>query len=343
MRTNYFRFTLLALCVLLASALKAQTTVLTEDFEGASNIFGVSSAASITAGTPSVYNSNLAGFGNVLAVCNSTAEATLGSPVVVGDGQVTVEWDAFHGYLGYNQNTTLSLLNSDGNEIASYTYNCQACNVTAVSIGGNAAPGFEAFGFQNANGFSGNNKPYTASNYGHVSVNVTAMGGVTITFKRANAELKTVLGSVGSLKKDIAKIKVESKVNNTDRICAFDNFKITTDAFEVDPNYVEDIAAMTITSDEKLTFGPSPDEAYSNPFSLIITGTAGTTLNEETISDKVTDFNVSWDIEGFKTANDTEGQYCDSYGSFTINNSTKVATTFDLRNEIGRASCRERV
>lgn len=332
MKTNYFRFTLLAWCVFLASALRAQTTVLTEDFEGASNIFGVSSAGSITAGTPSVYKSGLTGFGNVLAVCNSTAEATLGSPVVVGDGQVTVEWDAFHGYLGSNLNTTLSLLNSDGNEIASYTYNCQQCSVTAVSIGGNAAPGFEAFNFQNANGFGGNGKPYAAGNYGHVSVNVTAMGGVTITFKRANTELKTVLGSVGTLKKDIAKIKVASKVNNTDRICAFDNFKITTDAFEVDPNYVEDIAAMTITSDDKLTFGPSPDEAYSNPISLIITGTAGTTLTEETISEKVTDFNITWDIEGFKTANDTEGQYCDSYGAFTVNNSTKTATTFDLRN-----------
>ena len=37
------------------------------------------------------------------------------------------------------------------------------------------------------------------------------------------------------------------------------------------------------------------------------------------------------DINGLKKANDTEGQYCDSYGSFSVNNSGKVGTTFDLR------------
>lgn len=114
---------------------------------------------------------------------------------------------------------------------------------------------------------------------------------------------------------------------------SIDNLSITySEAEALDPDYVEEIVSAEITGAEKMTFGPSPDEAYSNPYTVTIVGTDGTTLNEETISDKVTDFKVVWDIEGFKTTNDTEGQYCDSYGAFSVNNVGKVSTTFDLRN-----------
>lgn len=330
-KNNFLRHLSLLWCLVLSSALSAQTTVLTEDFEGASNIFGVTETA-LAVGKASVYNSNLTGFGKVLAVCNTTAEATLSSPVAVGDGQVTIEWDAFHGYLGSSLATTLSLLNSDGKVIAAYTYDCKACSVTDVTIGEQSVAGFEAFNCQNANGFGGNGKPYNVSNYSHISVNVNARGGVTMVFNRSGNELKKVLGSVGSLTKDIAKVKIESKVNNTDRVCAFDNFKITTDTYTLDPNYIEGISNVAISGAERLTFGPTPDEAYSNPYSVVITGTDGTNITEETISDKVTDFNIAWDIEGFKTQNDTEGQYCDSYGAFSVNNSKSVATNFNLRN-----------
>ena len=106
---------------------------------------------------------------------------------------------------------------------------------------------------------------------------------------------------------------------------------MSTGILEEDPDYIEPIVSASITGAERMTFGPSPDTAYENPYTVVIIGGDGTNITDETINPKVTDFNIVWDIEGFKTANDTEGQYCDSYGAFSVNNSTKVQTTFDLR------------
>ncbi len=44
------------------------------------------------------------------------------------------------------------------------------------------------------------------------------------------------------------------------------------------------------------------------------------------------DFKVEWDVDGFKTENDNEGQYCDSYGAFSGNNPTATTVDFNLKN-----------
>ena len=329
------------LTLLAGMAAHAQTTVMTEDFSGATNIFGVT-ATELNVGSASVYDTGLSGFGNVLAVCNTTAQGTISNsdsqPVTFDNSIVTVEWDAFHGYYASTLLSTVSLLNSDGQTLASYTYDCKACKITAATIGGNAVAGFEAFSLQSkgssggANGFGGNDKPYvaTAGNNPHITISMTARGGVEMKFT-LQGNTTTLLGSTGSMKKDVAKMTVNSKINNTDRCYAIDNIKVTTEEMVVDPDYVEGIASMIISGAEKMTFGPSPDEAYSNAYSVVITGTDGTTITEDNLNEKVTDFNVVWDIKGFQTENDTEGQYCDSYGSFAVNNQGKVATSFDLR------------
>ena len=345
MTKRYFlRHLTLLWCLVLTSALSAQTTVLTETFSGATNIFGVSAANEISVGTASVYDSQLNGFGPVLAVCNATAEGVLkvnDQPISVGDGTVTAEWDAFHGWFGSDLTTKVALLNSDGQELASYTYHCNQCKVTDATIGGQAVAGFSAFGLQSkytsssgANGWSGGSKgqKYVATEgwNPHIAITMTARGGVEMNFT-LNGNTTTLRGSLGELKKDLAKMTVVSTVNNADRSYALDNIKISTGTLDVDPNYIEPIANVSINGAERMTFGPSTDEAHENPYSVSITGADGTNITEENISEKVTDFKVVWDIEGFKTQNDTEGQYCDSYGAFSTNNSGKVATTFNLR------------
>ncbi len=311
-----------------------KVTVLTEDFSGATNIFGVTNTT-LTAGQAAVYDTKLSGFDNVLAVCNTTAEGTIanaeGQPIAI-DGIVTAEWDAFHGYFSGSTSTTVSLLNSNGEVLASYTYAASSCTISAATIGGESVPNFASFGLQNQNGFGGNGKPYTATGNPHISMEITARGGVTMVFSKNGSTVKTLLGSIGNMKKDVAKIVVKSSVNNTDRCYAIDNIKVSTEELAVDPNYVEAIASVAITGADKMTFGPTPDEAYSNPYTVTIVGTDGTIITEDNISEKVTDFKVTWDIEGFKTENDTEGQYCDSYGAFSVNNAAKAATTFELRN-----------
>ncbi len=314
-----------------ALPLKAQTTVLTEDFSGTSNIFGVTTTT-LSVGSAAIYNTNLSGFGPVLAVCNTTVEGALSASGISAEtGIVTIEWDAFHGYFGSDQSTTVSLLNSNGDVIAGYVYNAKSCSVTNATIGNQAVAGFEAFSLQNANGFGGNGKPYTAANNPHITIAMTRRGGVTMTFKKGNAEVKQLLGSVGTLTKDIAKIRIASTVSNTDRCYAIDNIIVTTNTLDDDPDYIEPIANIFITGADHMTFGPSTDTPYANAYAVTITGADGTNITESTLNEKVTDFKVVWDIEGFKTANDTEGQYCDSYGSFSVNNQGAVATTFDLR------------
>lgn len=334
---------LLASAMLLGlMAAQAQTTVLTEDFSGSTNIFGVTSTEA-SAGAAFVYNTNLSGFGQVLAVCKATANGTIsdasGQPIAANGVDITAEWDAFHGYFGNSRNTVVSLLNSDGDALASYTYTSNDCKITSVSIGGSEVASFTAFGMQSrgassgANGFGGNGRPYvaTAGYNPHISMTMTPKGSITIDFT-LQGNTTTVIGNVGTMKKDVAGLKIVSNVDNTDRCYAIDNITVTTAETQEIPDAVPDIISATITGADRMTFGPDPDTAFENPYTVVITGSDGTTINEQTLNSKVTDFKVVWNIEGFQTSNDTEGQYCDSYGSFSVNGEGKAATAFMLRN-----------
>ncbi|MCH5211889.1 MAG: hypothetical protein J1G06_02650 [Oscillospiraceae bacterium] len=105
-----------------------------------------------------------------------------------------------------------------------------------------------------------------------------------------------------------------------------------TAQYELDGGYVEAIASVSITGANSMTFGPDPDTAASNPYTVVINGADGTTITEDNLSSNVKDFNVVWDIDGFATKNDNPGQYCDSYGAFAKNNEASVSTSFELRN-----------
>ncbi len=87
------------------------------------------------------------------------------------------------------------------------------------------------------------------------------------------------------------------------------------------------VAKVTIEGAQSMTFGPATNIPFSNPYSIVITDSEG-----NNIAEGAEGLTVTWDIEGFKTINDTEGQYCDSYGSFSVNNQDKLTTTFDLCN-----------
>ena len=91
------------------------------------------------------------------------------------------------------------------------------------------------------------------------------------------------------------------------------------------------IAGIEITGAERMTFGADPNTAYANNYSLKVTDSDGNAMTSEQVMNAASDLKVSWDIPGFKTENDTEGQYCDSYGSFTINNAAALSTVFELR------------
>ena len=333
------RLTQLVCLALGMTTASAQTTELADDFSAQANMFGVT-ANEPAAGAAAIFDSGLEGFGKVLTVCKATAEGTIatadGQPLQpAADGAVTVEWDAFHGYFGNARTSTVTLLNSDGRELASYVYTSNSSQVTAATIGGSSVAGFQPFSCQSrianggGNGFGGNGKPYVATpGYNpHITVALTAGGVLSMAFT-LQGNTTTLHGSIGSLKADIARLRIASTVENTDRCYAIDNVRAM--AHPAAAAGAKAIACATIIGPERMKFGANTATAYKNAYSLLITAADGTTITEQNAGQD-SGFSVTWDIEGFKTENDTEGQYCDSYGSFAVNGKAKTATTFNLR------------
>lgn len=112
-------------------------------------------------------------------------------------------------------------------------------------------------------------------------------------------------------------------------------YKITADTkftavYEKDAEYIEPIASAEITGSPSMTFGDSPDTAFENKYTLTLTGEAGTVITADTIDSRIDDFKVEWDIDGFKTVNDTD-KYCDSYGEFAPHTDNATDVSFMLR------------
>lgn len=90
----------------------------------------------------------------------------------------------------------------------------------------------------------------------------------------------------------------------------------------------QDISSVEIVGERFMTSGVDHDTAFPNRYSLVVRDAKGNVLDETGIG---REFSVTWDIDGFRTENDTDGQYCDSYGMFSSNGCSSLATTFDLR------------
>lgn len=112
-------------------------------------------------------------------------------------------------------------------------------------------------------------------------------------------------------------------------------YKITADTkftaiYEKDTEYIEPIISAEIKGNQIMTFGDSPDIAAENKYILTLTGQNGTIITADTIDSRIDDFNIEWDIDGFKTVNDTD-KYCDSYGEFAEHTNTATEVLFMLR------------
>lgn len=112
-------------------------------------------------------------------------------------------------------------------------------------------------------------------------------------------------------------------------------YKITADTkftaiYEKDTEYIEPIISAEIKGNQIMTFGDSPDIAAENKYTLTLIGQNGTIITADTIDSRIDDFNIEWDIDGFKTVNDTD-KYCDSYGEFAEHTNTATEVLFMLR------------
>lgn len=109
------------------------------------------------------------------------------------------------------------------------------------------------------------------------------------------------------------------------------NVKYTA-IYEVDTKYIEPIVSATIEGADLMTIGADADTAAENEYIVKLVGEKGTVITADTLDEKVTDFSVSWEIDGFKTENDvTDNSYCDYYGGFESKVTNDVKAVFNLR------------
>lgn len=104
---------------------------------------------------------------------------------------------------------------------------------------------------------------------------------------------------------------------------------LATMVFVASAATAQNITSVEIEGEKMMTSGKNHDTAFSNKYALIVKDGKGNVIDADAIKK---DFSVVWDIDGFKTENDTKGQYCDSYGAFSVNGARSLSTTFDLRN-----------
>ena len=156
---------------------------------------------------------------------------------------VTFTIKALHGYLSGNKTATVSIVNSAGIVLASYTYD-SGLNITDVKIGGTTVAGFESFEFasrttsSNANGLAprsgGNpNKPYLLdAQYNPViTISIFGDGNVDMRFTRTTTAVsKEYHGTLGgAVAKDLAKIVVNDGITNDDRAYCIQQLSIATE------------------------------------------------------------------------------------------------------------------
>ena len=181
------------------------------------------------------------GWGKALRVSNTTATATFGESVsaLTENDEVTIQFNALHGWEGSKKTTKVALLNTDNEELISYTYNITDCKVIDVSIGGATVSGFASFmgqaNFNNkksANGFAHSQHYVTTEGYTPVvKFIVSGAGLATFSFVYTSANStainKEYSASLGNKKADLGKIVITDTQSNTDRCFGMDNLNIT--------------------------------------------------------------------------------------------------------------------
>ena len=180
---------------------------------------------------------------NLFQVHNTTATAffgTVSSPYnyysIGSNEKVTVSFKAYHGNYSSDQTTTIALKNSAGATLIGYTYNVNSMNVTDVVLDGATADGFAAFTGRSydANGLTGNGKPYSNGENNNPVVTMTVGGDGTATFNfscpaQSIDKTFTTTLSVGTAK-DLASLVITDGITESDRSFCMSDFSVSTKA-----------------------------------------------------------------------------------------------------------------
>ncbi len=214
----------------------------TEDFEGETNIFGVTQKSSLT---DIPYSSSIlptgdgSVFGNVLVLGHDTVNftKTLSEPIVLNERQrLEFSLDTFNNWWTNNNQKqkeySVSILNSEGDAVAGFTYFDYTGMVTSVTAGGtvyNSANnnGFEDFQFCKSN-YIYNYNFTDKKNAGTVSFEILCNGNVTVKFSNGGLTEEKSYNGLVSGEVTIKSLSIQKKFenNNTNnRTAGIDNLK----------------------------------------------------------------------------------------------------------------------
>ena len=193
------------------------------------------------------YNQTATIVGNVLSVYNATATASFtGGYNLKTTEQVTFEFTAFHGWLNKNLTSTITIKNTAGDELVSYTYNKNSALVTDVSFGGNTVDGFEPFlgiskynASHNANGFVGgaNNRAYQITDGYNPTITMTVCGNGIVTFHficSGQSVERSFATTLNDKAMNLGSIVITDTGDNDDRGIGIDDLKITSQLYSFD-------------------------------------------------------------------------------------------------------------
>ena len=262
MKRNLLRSLLFVAAILLGVNTSAQITELpfSADFESSIAPFDSGDIVDAT------------GWGKALRVSNTTATATFDESIsaLTENDEVTIQFNALHGWEGSNKTTKIALLNTDGDELISYTYDITKCQVVDVALGGATVNGFAAFMGQanynnskSANGFTHSQHYVTTEGYTPV-VKFVVSGSGLVSFNYAYTPAKQAAlnknfaATISGKKIDLGKIVITDNQPTTDRSFGMDNLSITKETKVTYPytiNYVDENEQTIKTAEGRAEVG----------------------------------------------------------------------------------------
>lgn len=159
---------------------------------------------------------------------------------------ITISFTMLNGYYSYTLNTKFAVVNSDGDELLSFTYGANPCKFTDVSIGGSTVADFEEFtGISyntskkhNANGVNDGTYPFssTAGDNPEITIVITGKKFVSVTFNQSSKSIsnKTFSKTLSDVTMDLASLQISNTLQDRSgvsggRASCFKNITISSE------------------------------------------------------------------------------------------------------------------
>ena len=148
---------------------------------------------------------------------------------------VTFKWTGYHGWISSGKDEGVSILNSDGKALFSYTYRGSDCVFTNAIIGGETVVGFKAEGksLQSGDGFNKSGKEYANDDAKNTVFTVSIYGKGFVDVNIVNGKLGKTYNYSAMLpegfKVDLLSLNLNNVCGNTDRAVGMNHLSIVSE------------------------------------------------------------------------------------------------------------------